>query len=183
MTLEELIEEGNILSKKRTDPNMYIATGFNNSRQPATDKAIEKEYQAWIETCNRFLKTYHKEDCALERFEKPKQNEDSINIVAILNSLKVLPDTCRNEKDEKAKSEKIVINVSQSQNINLDIVLQAIKDEIGRNGFEDLKDIEGDTEDAKKQNLLSKLKGFGGATLSNILANILTNPTIWTQLF
>ena len=171
MTLEELIEEGNILSKKRTDPNMYIATGFNNSRQPATDKAIEKEYQAWIETCNRFLKTYHKEDCALERFEKAKQNEDSINIVAILNSLKVLPDTCRNEKDEKAKSEKI------------DIVLQAIKDEIGRNGFEDLKDIEGDTEDAKKQNLLSKLKGFGGATLSNILANILTNPTIWTQLF
>ena len=61
--------------------------------------------------------------------------------------------------------------------------MQAIKDEIGRNGIEDLKDIEGDTEDAKKQNLLSKLKGFGGATLSNILANILTNPTIWTQLF
>ena len=33
-----------------------------------------------------------------------------------------------------------------------------------------------------RPNILAKLKEFGVDILSNVVANILTNPTIWTQL-
>lgn len=188
MTLEELIEEGYTFEIKRQGPRSYFQNGINVIEKPVLYIENGDKYLLWIENCKRFLMSNYKEDIALENFEEatkkePETNGDIYKLIAILKSLISIPAICPKKKEEKVKGEHIVVNVSQSQNINIDIVIQAIKDEIGRKGIKDLKDIEGDTEEAKKQNLLSKLKGFGESTLSNILANILTNPTIWTQLF
>ena len=187
MTLEELIAEGNTFEIKRTEPKMYFQNGLNVIEKPVTYIENGDKYLLWIENCKRFLVSNYKEDIAFEHFEEatkktPESNGDIYKLVAILKSLISLPAICAKVKDEKAKDEHIVVNVNQSQNINIDIVLQAIKDEIGRTGIQSLKDIEGETEKEKKQNILSKLKEFGESTLSNIVANILTNPTIWTQL-
>ncbi len=190
MTLEELIEEGNNFSITQAGFQNSYKNGLLSRKRTESHIENEDKYYYWIEICKRFLITNYKSDFACEHFEEatkeaPKSNADIKKLVAILKSLIGMPTICETKKDMSTNVQNINVSQSQnqSQNINIDIVLQAIKDELGPNGIEDLKDIKGDTEEAKKKNLLSKLKGFGEATLSNILANIITNPTIWEQLF
>ena len=45
--------------------------------------------------------------------------------------------------------------------------------------LKDLKAALADEKSGKKGSLLEKIKSFGMDTLSNILANIVTNPAIW----
>src|SRR5574344_945375 len=112
----------------------------------------------------------------------PTSNADIYKLVAILKSLKRTPTACIRKDKKTASSDKLVLNINQSQNINIDIVLQTLKEEIGKSGIQSLKDVEGKSEEEKKQNIISKLKNFGENTLSNIIANILTNPSVWSQL-
>lgn len=187
MTLEELIEEGNTFSIKRTEPNIYFHNGYNVFEQPVSYIENGDNYLLWIEKCKRFLVCNYHEDIAFEHFEEatkviPNSNGDIYKLVAILKSLTCIPTICTRTKENDAKGDHIIVNVNQSQNINIDIVLLAIKEEIGRTGIQNLKNVEGNTEEEKKQNILSKLQEFGESTLSNIVANILTNPAIWSQL-
>lgn len=186
MTLEELIEEGNTFEMINIEAHLEPAGYFQLKKVPACSYLDNPDkFSAWIQKSKRFLIQNYPKDCSIDSFNDIAIDEITqgkiYDLVGVLIALKEIPSICETKKDVLTNVQNI--NVSQSQNINIDIVLQAIKDELGRNGIEDLKGIEGDTEEAKKQNLLSKLKGFGESTLSNILANLLTNPTIWTQLF
>ena len=70
--------------------------------------------------------------------------------------------------------------------MTLNLFLDAIKDELTGKDFKGIKEIMQDykTEPEKtKTKLIEKIKGFGGDVLSNIVANILTNPTIYNGLF
>ena len=187
MTLDELIKEGNTFEVKRTEPNMYYQNGFNVIEKPVSYIEKGDEYLFWIENCKRFLITNYQDDIAYENFEKasvnmPTSNADIYELVAILKSLKRTPTACIRKDKKTASSDKLVLNINQSQNINIDIVLQTLKEEIGKSGIQSLKDVEGKSEEEKKQNIISKLKNFGENTLSNIIANILTNPSVWSQL-
>jgi hypothetical protein len=187
MTLDELIEEGNTFEVKRTEPNMYYQNGFNVIEKPVSYIENGDKYLLWIENCKRFLVTNYPDDIAYENFEKasadsPASNADIYKSVAILKSLKSIPTACIRKDKETTSSDKLVLNISQSQNINIDVVLRTLKEEIGKSGIQSLKDVQGKSEEEKKQNIISKLKSFGENTLSNIIANILTNPSVWSQL-
>jgi hypothetical protein len=65
-------------------------------------------------------------------------------------------------------------------------LIEAIKDNLTGRQIKELKEIVSDeNNDLQKArpNILAKLKEFGIDVVSNIAANILSNPTIWNGLF
>lgn len=91
---------------------------------------------------------------------------------------------------EKKKDSSIInINLSQSQQqeqsqqLVVEIFMEAIKDELTGKQQNEIKAIwekEKNIEKAKPK-LIDKLKGFGENVLSNIVANIITNPKAWEE--
>ncbi|MBC7557221.1 MAG: hypothetical protein H7195_09705 [Chryseobacterium sp.] len=83
-------------------------------------------------------------------------------------------------KREKKHSEgiQISINQNQTQTINLNIIFDALKEELTRKQIKELEEvINSDNKlENKKTNLINKLKSFGSDILTNVIANILTNP-------
>lgn len=71
-------------------------------------------------------------------------------------------------------------NQSQTQEIAISIFLESIKDELTGRQMKEIKEIVEQEEDVNqaKPKIIEKLKSFGGDVLSNIIANIITNPTI-----
>lgn len=72
----------------------------------------------------------------------------------------------------------------QSQQLVVEIFMEAIKDELTGKQQKEIKAIleeEKDVEKAKPK-LIDKLKSFGENVLSNIVANVITNPKVWEEL-
>lgn len=65
--------------------------------------------------------------------------------------------------------------------VNLMFVIETIKSEIGEANFNKIKEIYNsqDSTEEKNSKVLDKLKSLGVNVLSSIIANILTNPSIW----
>ena len=80
----------------------------------------------------------------------------------------------------KAIGQQININ----QTLNLNIVIEALKEELSGKQVTELKESynKGKTPEEKRSNVAEKLKKFGADLTSNILANIITNPSIFTGL-
>lgn len=73
----------------------------------------------------------------------------------------------------------------QSQEQIFSLFFESIKDEISGKQLKELKDIaskEPDPEKAKPQ-IIEKIKSFGSDICASIVANIITNPAIWSGLF
>ncbi len=71
----------------------------------------------------------------------------------------------------------------QSQQLVVEIFMEAIKDELTGKQQKEIKTILEEEKDLvkAKPKLLDKLKGFGENVLSNIVANIITNPKAWEE--
>lgn len=71
----------------------------------------------------------------------------------------------------------------QSQQLVVEIFMEAIKDELTGNQQKEIKAILVEEKDIvkAKPKLIDKLKGFGENVLSNIVANIITNPKAWEE--
>lgn len=67
---------------------------------------------------------------------------------------------------------------SQNQQQAANIFLEAIADELTGKQMKELKAALADEKGGKKDSLIEKVKSFGLDTLSNIVANIVTNPAI-----
>lgn len=110
------------------------------------------------------------------------------NVEAFATLLDETPNIKEKEESAKEATSPITINVhqsqTQSQNVAIEIFLEAIKDEIPGKYFKELKAIANEEPDSSKarSRILDKVKGFGEDVLSNIVANIITNPTIWSGL-
>ena len=110
-----------------------------------------------------------------------KQADDLID--GLINEVKRfgLPDILK--KNENGLS----INITQSQNqetkVRLSIIIESIQEELTGNQLKELQEIIGDEKikiEDKKFKILEKLKKFGSDVASNVLANILTNPTLYS---
>ena len=93
------------------------------------------------------------------------------------------------EKKKSSSSISVTNNLTQSQQqeqsqqLVVEIFMEAIKDELTGKQQKEIKAIfeeEKDIEKAKPK-LMDKLKGFGENVLSNIVANIITNPKAWEE--
>lgn len=79
----------------------------------------------------------------------------------------------------------ITINQNQSQKIkiNLSLIIESVQKELTGNQLKELQEVLEDKEivvEEKKTRIVDKLKKFGGDVGSNIIANILTNPNLYT---
>ena len=92
-----------------------------------------------------------------------------------------LPQLSVSNSENKGININITQNQSVKQKISLNVILDAIQDELSGKQLKELQDIinEHDKPDEKKIKVINKLKEFGKDIASNILAGILTNPAIY----
>ena len=149
------------------------------------------EYQNWQSAVERFVKTYFPSELSeIKEATKKLTPTNHTKIVGILKAIKQFPDEPK--KVEKSwKETSITINNSQNntqnntQEIIFNIFVEAIQDELTVKEIKELKEILSafDKEpETTKSRLIDKLKSFGGNVLSGIVANIITNPNIYSNL-
>lgn len=92
------------------------------------------------------------------------------------------------KKANQDRSVNVTTNVSQNQEQNqtviVDILLEAIKDELTGRQRKEITEIvnESVTPEEARKTILEKLKDFGHDVSASIVANILTNPNVWNTL-
>jgi hypothetical protein len=183
--LDNLIAEGETL----TQTISYVPAGHNVIRTFSVYKTSEEDkYQNWQSSVSRFVKTYHSSDLEeTKEVSKKLAPENHRKLLGILKAIKLLPNEPEKLNENKVSTNNINItnNQSVSQQLTFNIFLDAIKDELTGKDIKALKEIMKDYEkqpEETKSKLIEKMKGFGGDVLSNIVANILTSPTIISGL-
>lgn len=85
-------------------------------------------------------------------------------------------------KHEISNGINISISQNQNQTIKLKLIYDSIKDELTGKQLKEIDDVlkETGTSETKKTKLITKLKSFGADVASNIIANILTNPNLFS---
>ncbi|MCL2561941.1 MAG: hypothetical protein FWE10_06450 [Rikenellaceae bacterium] len=160
------------------------------------------KYEVWKNKTIRFLGCNFKEDrCisdfenAVKIFEKSRFSpSDFDKLIGILESCKIIPKV--SQKSSKNMQEahdtaafSITLNQNQHQNqdqstvLVLQVFIDSIKDELTGKQYKELTDIvqkERDINKAKPK-IIEKIKNFGIDTASNIIANIITNPTVLSK--
>lgn len=90
----------------------------------------------------------------------------------------------KNDKKQENNGLNIVVNQTNSQQmtVSLNIFLSALQDELNGKQFKEIKGIIDSSEDEepKKKKIIEKFKSFGIDVMTNIIANILTNPQIYS---
>lgn len=158
----------------------------------------ESDYQTWKNKCIRLLELHFKKDGSLDLFKEAEtkfaKNHNTPKylqyMIGVLKACVEMP-AMDEEKisDASVAASPVTINVTQtqtqSQSVAIEIFLESIKDEIPGKQFKELKSIAANEKDPvkAKSKILDKVKSFGEDVLSNIVANIITNPTIWSGLF
>ena len=201
ITLESLIQE----HKERIDllkyqPDPPGCWGFSYYYYEDSEA-----YQKWLAKTKRFIAINYPSDKYVNEFEVVsngnKSPEQQKKLLAILEAFAVLPtvipDNRITQVTEKKGDGKDSINVvttinnsnSQSQYqrqlLAVELFVEAIKDDLTGRQIKELKAVvacaNNDLQKARP-GIMAKLKEFGSDIVSNIVANILTNPAIWSGL-
>ena len=115
-------------------------------------------------------------------------------LLAILEAFAEYPNVIENNKlATQAGNINIHNNINntntqsqqQSQQQSIKILIKALEDQLSVSQLKEIKQVveeaKGDLVKAKPK-LIDKIRSFGENVASNILANIITNPTIWSCL-
>lgn len=156
-------------------------------------------------TTKRFISIKYLKDKDVNEFESISKEklgpEQQKRLLAILEAFAVLPtvipDNRTTQITEKKGKGKDAINVittinnsnsqsqSQEQSLAVELFIEAIKDDLTGRQIKELKSVvaEADNDLQKaRPGVLAKFKEFGADVASNIVANLLTNPMIWSGL-
>ena len=183
MNIDELISEGEKLKESiYKDPNynkdIYFPYDVYKTKE-------ENEYENWISSVKRFIRNEdEKEFNEMIKIFKDIDPKNHTKILATLRAIKEIPNK---SKKEVIKQEKgIHINITQSQNqqtnVSINLIIEAFQDELNGNQRKEIQTIIDDKElepEKKKSKIVETLKKFGSDVASNILANILTNPSFF----
>ena len=160
------------------------------------EPSVKEEYIKWRENTKRFLEINFTGDRYIDDFNETCDKKITPNqqnkLLAILEAFEKYPQVIKNNKVLKQSANiNIHSNISstntqsQSQNQEIKILLKSLEDELSVSQLKELKQVveeeNGDLEKAKPK-LMDKIKSFGVSVASNIIANIITNPTIWSSL-
>ena len=160
------------------------------------ESSVKEGYIKWRENTKRFLEINFTGDRYIDDFNETCEKKITPNqqnkLLAILEAFEKYPQVIKNNKVLKQSANiNIHSNISstntqsQSQNQEIKILLKSIEDELSVSQLKELKQVveeeNGDLEKAKPK-LMDKIKSFGVSVASNIIANIITNPTIWSSL-
>ena len=184
-------EQKDRIQRLQSDGSLYLPYYYSNEDN---DKYIK-----WLTKTYRFLRTYFKNDDDVETFEsvskKYKTPRQQKKLLYILESFLDYPNIIETKVEgmtELAKGgSRIIINNTnsqsqqQSQQQGMEILIKSLEDQLSVSQLKELMQIvdveKGDLEKAKPK-FIDKIKSFGENVASNILANIITNPTIWSCL-
>ncbi len=179
--LDNLISEGEQLTQ--TISFVPSSPGIIRTFSVYTTSKKEK-YQNWQSACQRFIKTYFPSDLEdIKDATKKLSPSNHQKIMGILRAIKLLPEEPEPTIKEN-RSTNITINNTQKVVVNL--FTEAIKDEITGKDYKALKEILKNYErepEKTKSKLFDKLKGLGSDVLTNIVANIMTNPNVYGGIF
>lgn len=194
VTLDSLIEE----QKQRIPLLQFVPDppGCLGFAYYCYDKS--DEYQKWLATTKRFIGINFPNDKDVAEFEKISNEDLSPGqqqmLLAILEAFSCLPTVIHNKNDVN-KQGRITVNTninnsnsqsqSQEQSFVVNIFLEAIKDDLTGRQIKELKNVvaeSGNDEEKARNGIIAKLKSFGSDVAANIIANILTNPVIWSGL-
>ena len=183
MNIDELISEGEKLKESiYKDPNYNKNVYFPYDIYKSEN---ETEYENWISSVKRFIR--NEDEKEFNEMINVFKNIHPENHIKILATLKAIRDIPNKSKKEVIKQEKgIHINITQSQNqqtnVSINLIIEAFQDELNGNQRKEIQTIIDDKElepEKKKSKIVETLKKFGGDVASNILANILTNPSFF----
>lgn len=202
ITLESLIQE----HKERIDllkyqPDPPGCWGFSYYYYEDSEA-----YQKWLAKTKRFIAINYPSDKYVNEFEVVsngnKSPEQQKKLLAILEAFAVLPtvipDNRITQVAEKKGDGKDSINVvttinnsnsqsqDQGQSLAVELFIEAIKDDLTGRQIKELKAVVADANNdlqKARPGIITKLKEFGSDVVSNIVANILTNPSIWSGLW
>ncbi|MGP1465316.1 peptide chain release factor 1 [Prevotella koreensis] len=184
-------EQKDRIQRLQSDGSLYLPYYYSNEDN---DKYIK-----WLTKTYRFLRTYFKNDDDVETFESvskeyktPRQQKKLLYILESFLDYPNIIETKVEGMTELAKGgSRIIINNTnsqsqqQSQQQGMEILIKSLEDQLSVSQLKELMQIvdveKGDLEKAKPK-LIDKIKSFGENVASNILANIITNPTIWSCL-
>ncbi len=190
-TLESLIQE----QKDRIKTIRFNRTEFF----PYYDYNNMDSYHLWIEKTKRYMRQNFSGDPAINEFEtlatKALEPEQQKRLLAIVEALAIIPASAhRQQIDSRRKDTEKGVNItitntsqsqSQEQSLAVELFIEAIKDDLTGRQIKELKAVveEADNDLQKaRPGILAKLAEFGKDVASNIVANLLTNPTIWNGL-
>lgn len=187
--LETLIQEGNEIAKTIS----YVKAPSGIIRMYDVYKVEdESRYQTWKSKSMRLLNVNFKDGMESKSFAEATKSFDKSHyspkylkeMVGILVSCKEIPDNVKQQKETKHEhSSAVTVNVNQTQNQNqeINIFIDAIADELTGKQYKELKSIAQDNPNPEnsKRKIIEKLKSFGSDVLSNIVANIVTTPSVW----
>ena len=195
VTIGSLIKEGNEIfqgiKKVPTPPN--VISTFSIYRL-----ADESKYERWKNIVFRYLYSEYPNDISINDFRKASEEFEKqyysptgmIKMVGILESLEAIPTKIENTSNKQGKESSVIINNtnSQTQNqvLNIDLFTKAIEDVLTVSQIKEMKKVveeEGGDLIKAKPKLVEKLKSFGENLASNIVANLMTNPSIWASMF
>lgn len=185
ITLESLIRE-----HKDLIDSMIIIFGHDQFEYP-------QEYEIWLAKTRRYLTLHYANDKQTEEFDNISRQRLSKSqqqkMFAILGALLYIPEPIPTIpiKEETDSNLNITINnsnsqsQSQEQSLAVQLFIEAIKDYLTGSQIKELKSIvdEADNDLHKaRPNILLWLKKLGVDVASNIVANLLTNPAIWSGM-
>lgn len=187
ITLDSLINDGKNFKREM----FKITYGYQHRDNEA--------FRAWLQTAKRFISYHYTGDIVVDEFEKEIINygkswaypSSMDSLIGVLISCKHIPDVVKPKTNPSNIGTQINMSNSQSQEQlqqqfqSAEIFLEAIKDDLTGRQIKELKQIveeeEGDLAKAKPK-LLDKLRSFGLSVTSNIIANIITNPSVWARI-
>jgi hypothetical protein len=194
ITIQNLITE----QKKRISTLQHHDDMFPYYDYPDMDL-----YYKWLEKVKRFIEINYPGDKHIADFEQISKKDirpsQQTMLLAILEAFAALPIAIPRTKlsPKKQDQEPVPINVTtninnsnsqtqyQQQSVAVELFLEAIKDDLTGRQIKELKTVVADADnDLQKARpiIIEKLKSFGTDVASNIVANLLTNPTIWSCL-
>jgi len=184
MELNELIQQGRVL---KSSLQFHTGNYFDYYTH-----ANNQEYESWLMLTRRYINTMYTGDKFVTEFELLSEERNPTpelfdKMLAILEAMKQLPEDVKGTT-EKANPMVAITNTqnqSQSKNVMLKVFVEALHEELSGKQIRELKSVAEDenlNEEEKKSTILDKIKEFGKDTLASIVANVLTNPTIWGMM-
>ena len=181
MNVEELILKGENLKESI----YYVPSPEGTIRLFSEYKSRNNvEYQNWISSVKRFIRNKDENEFnEIKNTLKKIHPENHTEILATLRAIKEIPNEPKKEVIKQEKGIHInITNQNQETNININLIIKAFQDELNGKQQNEIQSIIDDKElepEKKKSKIIETLKKFGSDVASNILANILTNPSFF----
>jgi hypothetical protein len=128
-------------------------------------------------------------DTLIDNTENAKSSAEKI-LINIMKDIKTFG--ISNRIDDSKKNPILNINVNQHNNqtqnssiqIDINVIFDVFKGELRNSELDELKEIlESELDEKqKKKNFIDKIKSFGSDVASNILASLMTNPSLYNQI-